>query len=59
MSLDSYVCMLKELIVERSGSVVERMTRDLVVAGSNLTGGTVLCPQLSTGSTQEDPSQRN
>ena len=33
------------------------MTRDLVVAGSNLTGGNVLCPQLSTGSTQEDPSQ--
>ena len=39
--------------------MVEYMTRDLVVAGSNLNRGTALCPQLSTGSTQEDPSQRN
>ena len=28
---------------ERCGSVVERLTQDPGVAGSNLTGGTVLC----------------
>ena len=28
----------------RSGSVVEFLTRDQGVAGSSLTGGTVLCP---------------
>ena len=29
---------------ERSGSVVERLTRDGGAAGSSLTGATVLCP---------------
>ena len=29
---------------DRSGSVVECMTRDRVVVDSNLTGGTTLCP---------------
>ena len=29
---------------ERSGSVVECLTRDLRAAGSSLTGVTVLCP---------------
>ena len=29
---------------ERSGSVVERLTRDRRVAGSSLTGVTALCP---------------
>ena len=29
---------------ERSGSVVECLTRDRVVAGSSLTDGTTLCP---------------
>ena len=31
--------------MERSGSVVECLTRDLGAAGSSLTGLTVLCPQ--------------
>ena len=49
---------------ERSGSVVECLTRDRRAAGSSLTGVTVLwslskthLSQLSTGSTQEDPSR--
>ena len=48
---------------ERSGSVVECLTRDRGVAGSNLTDVTALWSLnkthfslLSTGSTQEDPS---
>ena len=49
---------------ERSGSVVKGLTRYRGVAGSSLTGGTVLChsvskklyPLLSTDSTQEDLS---
>ena len=32
------------IALERSGSVVGRLTRDQGVAGSSLTGGTVLCP---------------
>ena len=49
---------------ERSGSVVECLTRDRRAAGSSLTGVTALwslskthLSQLSTGSTQEDPSR--
>ena len=48
---------------ERSGSVVECLTRDRRAAGSSLTGVTPLwslskthLSWLSTGSTQEDPS---
>ena len=48
---------------ERSGSVVECLTRDRRAAGSSLTGVTALwslskthLSYLSTGSTQEDPS---
>ena len=48
---------------ERSGLVVECLTRDRGAAGSSLTGVTVLwslskthLSKLSTGSTQEDPS---
>ena len=48
---------------ERSGSVVERLTRDRRAAGSTLTGVTALwslsmtrLSWLSTGATQEDPS---
>ena len=51
---------------ERSGSVVECLTRDRRAAGSSLTGVTALwslnkthLSQLSTGSTQEDPSLYN
>ena len=51
---------------ERSGSVVECLTRDQWVAGSSLTSVTVLCiwarhisPCLVLGSTQEDPSWHN
>ena len=51
---------------ERSGSVVECLTRDRGAAGSSLTGFTALWSlskthlcQLSTGSTQEDPSLFN
>ena len=51
---------------ERSGSVVECLTRDRGAGGSSLTGITVLwslsktnLSQLSTGSTQEDPSLFN
>ena len=47
---------------ERSGSVVECLTRDRGAAGSSLTGVTALLSlskthlsKLSTGSTQEDP----
>ena len=47
-----------------SGSVVECLTRDQRAAGSSLTGVTALwslskthLSQLSTGSTQEDPSR--
>ena len=48
---------------ERSGSVVECLTRDRGAVGSNLTGITALCPWarhinpslVCTGSTQEDP----
>ena len=47
---------------ERSGSVVECLTRDRRAAGSSLTGVTALwslskthLSKLSTGSTQEDP----
>ena len=49
---------------ERSGSVVECLTRDQRAAGSSLTGVTALwslskthLSQLSTGSTQEEPSR--
>ena len=49
---------------ERSGSVVECLTRDRRAAGSSLTGVTALwslskthLSLLSTGSTQEDPSR--
>ena len=48
---------------ERSDSVVECLSQDLGAAGSSLTGVTMLwslskthLSQLSTGSTQEDPS---
>ena len=51
---------------ERSGSAVECLTRDRGAAGSSLTGVTALwslskthLSQLSTGSTQEDPSLFN
>ena len=51
---------------ERSGSVVECLTRDRRAVGSSLTGVTALwslskthLSQLSTGSTQEDPSLCN
>ena len=51
-------------IRERSGSVVECLTRDRRAVGSSLTGVTALwslskthLSQLSTGSTQEDPSR--
>ena len=51
---------------ERSGSVVECLTRDRGAAGSSLTSVTALwslskthLSQLSTGSTQEDPSLFN
>ena len=49
---------------ERSGSVVDYLTRDRGVVRSNLTGVTPLChwarqSLLSTGSTQEDPSRHN
>ena len=37
-------CKQKE---EQSGSVVECLTRDKVVAGSSRTGGTALCPWAS------------
>ena len=54
----------KGLRRERSGSVVECLTRDRRAAGSSLTGVTALwslskthLSQLSTGSTQEDPSR--
>ena len=53
-------------LIERSGSVVECLTRDRGVAGSSLTGVTALwslskthLSQLSTGLTQEDPSLFN
>ena len=49
---------------ERSGSVVECLTRDRRATGSSLTGVTALwslskthLSQLSTGSTQEEPSR--
>ena len=49
---------------ERSGSVVECLTRDRRAAGSSLTGVTALwslskthLSELSTGSTQEDSSR--
>ena len=51
---------------ERSGSVVECLTRDRGAAGSSLIGVTALWSlskthlfYLSTGSTQEDPSLFN
>ena len=47
---------------ERSGSVVECLTRDRGAAGSSLTGGSLSkthLSQLSTGSTQEDLSLFN
>ena len=51
---------------ERSGSVVECLTRDRGAAGSSLTGVTALwslskthLSSLSTGSTQEDQSLFN
>ena len=54
------------LIRERSGSVVECLTQDQGAAGSSHTGVTALwslskthLSQLSTGSTQEDPSLFN
>ena len=52
--------------LERSGSVVESLTRYRWAAGSSLIGITALwslskthLSQLSTGSTQEDPSLYN
>ena len=54
---------LKRNVREGSGSVLECLTWDRGVAGSSLTGVTVLCPWarqtntlLSTGSTQKDLS---
>ena len=54
----------KVFLGERSGSVVECLTRDRRAAGSSLTGVTALwslskthLSKLSTGSTQEDPSR--
>ena len=51
---------------ERSGKVVECLTRDRRAAGSNLTGVTALwslskthLSYLSTGSTKDDPSLFN
>ena len=53
---------------ERSGSVVEYLTRDRRAADSSLTGVTALCPwaghinpclEVITGATQEDPTQHN
>ena len=51
---------------ERSGSVVECLTRDLRAAGSSLTGVTALwylskthLSEFGTGSTQEDSSLFN
>ena len=53
-----------EIFRERSGSVVECLTRDRRAAGSSLTGVNALwslskthLSKLSTGSTQEDPSR--
>ena len=43
---------------ERSGSVVECLTRDRGAAGSSLTGVTALCPWART-LIQEDPSLYN
>ena len=37
-------CLPLTLLRERSGSVVECLTRDRRAAGSSLTGVTVLCP---------------
>ena len=48
---DHYICLMHVLPLtnhilkrERSGSVVESLTRDREAAGSSLTGITVLCP---------------
>ena len=61
-----YICKqidVLEYLKERSGSVVECLTQDRRAVGSSLTGVTALwslskthISQLSTGSTQEDPS---
>ena len=57
---------LNPYLWERSGSVVEYLTRDRGAAGSSLTGVTSLwslsktyLSKLSTGSTHEDPSLFN
>ena len=57
-------CILKLLSRERSGSVVECLTRDREATGSSLTCVTALwslskthLSWFSTGSTKEDPSQ--
>ena len=65
VSFYSHVCCSRiEDKWERSGSVVECLTRDRRAAGSSLTGVTALwslskthLSKLSTGSTQEDPSR--
>ena len=43
-ALKCYICQHKHILEERSSSVVECLTQDQMVAGSSLTGGTVLCP---------------
>ena len=60
------MCILQVWSMERSGSVVECLTRDRGAAGSSLTGFTALwslskthLSSLSTGSTQEDSSLFN
>ena len=69
LSVHLYVCLYTSVYLcastsvctidmERSGSVVECLTRDRGAAGSSLTGVTALW-SFSTGSTQEDPSLFN
>ena len=65
--MSAYVLLnlLKELVIksERSGSVVECLTRDRGAQGSSLTGITMFCPWarllILAGSTQADPSFNN
>ena len=42
--LEPYLRLTQQLMRERSGSVVEFLTQDRVVAGSSLTGVITLCP---------------
>ena len=42
--LSNYMVILWVTFEKRGGSVVEYLTHDQEVAGSSLTGGTLLCP---------------